>query len=87
MQRFLSYVVDAPDEVCIEEHLLVLGPGTNAFSVTVPDREAFRQRLLAAGCTIRQENALDEHEAIEPVPEIAEARNSAQRVLVGGTDE
>ncbi len=77
MPRFISYVVFARDEVMFEDHLLALGPGTNAFAVTVEDPDEFRQRLLEAGCVIQQENPLDEHEAVAPVPEIAEARQLA----------
>lgn len=84
MQRFLSYVVEAPDEVFIEEHLLVLGPGTNVFSVTLADPDAFRQRLVDAGCTIRREYALDNHEAVPAVPEILAAREAARGLLPRG---
>jgi len=83
MLRFLSYVVGAPGEVFIEEHLLALDRGTNVFSVLVQDPEVFQQRLLAEGCVIHKVLVLDEHEPVEPLPEVLEARVQATRYLSG----
>jgi hypothetical protein len=84
MQRFLSYVVQAPGEVLIEKHSLVLGSGTNVFSITVEDPAAFRKLLTDAGCVVLREHYLDALEAVPSevvkttIPEIAASRRGLQ---------
>jgi hypothetical protein len=76
-RRLYSYSVWSPDEAFFKEHLVALGPGTNAFTVSLLDVEAFRTELKEAGVKVLQENVLDEFEAIDPnleVPELVAAR-------------
>lgn len=86
-RRFLSYVVDSPDEVFISDPMVAIGPGRNVFSVTVTDPEEFRKLLEDSGCRVVSVNALDDLEPITPevvaetLPEIAPFLN---RRLPGG---
>lgn len=64
---FYSFIVMAPDEIPIPEHVIYLDAGRNVFNVMLEDIDAFKQRLTDAGVEILQVNRLDEYEQVEPL--------------------
>lgn len=83
-RRLYSYSVWSPDEAFFKEHLVALGPGTNAFTVSLLDVEAFRAQLKEAGIKVLQENVLDEFEPLDPNLEVAEIATARQDPRLGG---
>lgn len=70
MMGFYSFIVMAPGEVTIHEHLIVLDGGRNVFNAQVDDLQAFTKRLTDEGVTVIQVNRLDEYEAVDPLDDI-----------------
>ena len=61
MAAYYSFIVAVHDEmVHLPEYLLVLGGGTNVFTLLVEDITEFRSRLSDLGVEVIQANRLDE---------------------------
>jgi len=61
---FYSFQVFAKDIIVLSDPIVQLGPGINVFSVSVPDVEAFKQRLTDEGADIRKVVQLDDHKPV-----------------------
>ena len=71
--NFYSFVVDAPSEVSLFEHFIVLDRGMNAFTLYTANLGSLLQRFAEEGVKVQQVNKLDGVEAHDGNPALAEA--------------
>jgi len=75
-----SFKVLSSHEVDVPEHFLTIGKGLDTFTVSTDDPDALVQRLADEGVKVLECNQLDNHERVEPSPDLLAAAYNMQQL-------
>ena len=61
---FCSCIVESPDVLAVPGYAILLDRGRNVFNASVPDIEAFKDKLASLKVKVLQVNRLDDFEPV-----------------------